>query len=137
MTVRKLRKLKSIINLNARTFANNDVKLTARFNEKNELFIEPDIQPKMEGMSGLYAVASLFNHSCSPNVAVKSPSFSGHEQTFVATRDIKQGEELFVSYHDESDVKSRRRYLHKSYYFWCKCPRCTKEATGMQDAYDD
>ena len=40
----------------------------------------------------LYGLGSMINHNCWPNVVITG------ENEFLATRDIKAGEELFVKY---------------------------------------
>lgn len=70
----------------------------------------------------LNLAGSFFNHSCQPNV--------GHvdfERGFVAKRDIKEGEQLFVTYIDTGlDVAQRNMGLVQ-YGFKCECERCVKE----------
>ncbi|GAX82725.1 hypothetical protein CEUSTIGMA_g10151.t1 [Chlamydomonas eustigma] len=81
----------------------------------------------MTSGSGAFLVASLFNHSCEPNVEIV---FRRNDATasFVAVRDIDKGEQLFVSYIDEAmGVQHRQDYLHFSYGFRCGCQRCIEE----------
>ncbi len=45
--------------------------------------------------------------------------------TFVALRPIEEGEELCISYVDDTqDWKDRNAQLEKFYGFQCKCMRC-------------
>ena len=78
--------------------------------------------------SAAFLVASLFNHSCEPNVEVVFRR-NDSTATFVAARDIDQGEQLFVSYLDEGmGLKYRQNHLRFSYGFTCGCQRCIEEA---------
>jgi hypothetical protein len=69
------------------------------------------------------------NHSCAPNARV-----SGDEEgrmRLVALRDLKEGEEVFISYIDlkgEPSTAERREFLRLKYWFDCHCSRCTRGA---------
>eukprot|EP01083_Nonionella_stella_P031567 86434_1 len=76
-----------------------------------------------------YYVASKLNHACSPNVCITA------EGKVMAIRDIKPGEELFVSYlkRDASLYKYqqlRSLEIQRTKGFRCKCIRC-------ETTYDD
>lgn len=74
--------------------------------------------------SGLYPEASLFNHSCAPNLCrVMRP---GRAACFYALRRIQRGEPLCICYTDvqESSTAERRRLILEAYRFLCQCPRC-------------
>jgi import receptor subunit TOM20 len=86
--------------------------------------------------AGFFAVSSYISHSCNP---CARPTFeSGNsEMHLVATRDIKAGDEITVSYvdasiHDDEDaVKARyrrRKELVRGWRFACQCDRCAREA---------
>jgi hypothetical protein len=76
--------------------------------------------------TGLYRTASMCNHSCSPNIEISS-----HENNRIiatSTRGIKKGEELTISYIDQSQtLKQRREELLKRYGFHCRCDKCRLE----------
>ena len=72
--------------------------------------------------SGLYHISSYMSHSCAPNVEAV---FEGSELKLVAKRDLKIGEEIFLSFVDVGlDLKDRRRILKEKYRFMCKCEAC-------------
>jgi len=86
--------------------------------------------------AGFYAVSSYISHSCDPSAR---PSFesSNSEMRLVATRKVKAGDEITVSYVDTSvrdgeDVVQaryrRRKELARGWRFACQCDRCVKEA---------
>lgn len=77
--------------------------------------------------SAAYLLASLFNHSCDPNVNVTWPYGNG-TAVFRAARDIDAGEQLTITYIDaESAVSERRQQLLWAYGFKCMCARCCEE----------
>jgi hypothetical protein len=76
--------------------------------------------------TALYSTASLLNHNCSPNLTL-TMSAGGHI-ALVASRDIKIGEEISITYIDANLPKSDRlRTLRHAYGFECTCSRCQKE----------
>lgn len=79
--------------------------------------------------TAVYLLASLFNHSCGPNVDVTYP-MNNSTAHFVAARDIAAGEQLCISYIDASmSVKARQQQLEWGYGFCCSCETCKEEAT--------
>lgn len=81
--------------------------------------------------SALFAVQSACNHSCEPN-SISSFPFSNHIVALVASKDLEEGEEIFISYLDECAQSrsrhSRRKILQENYLFHCNCRRCQLEA---------
>ena len=81
--------------------------------------------------SALYAIQSACNHSCEPNSMSTFP-FSNHTVVLVATKDLVEGEEIFISYLDECALTrsrhSRRKFLKENYLFMCNCSRCQRDA---------
>ncbi|KAK1290055.1 hypothetical protein QJS10_CPB18g01428 [Acorus calamus] len=66
---------------------------------------------------GLWLLASLVNHSCTPNA--RRLHIGDHMVVF-ASRDVKAGEEITFAYFD-------RRALAKAWGFQCGCERCVFE----------
>lgn len=54
-------------------------------------------------INGVYSLASFINHSCEPNLDVTYPSLHGDFLVLIANRDINPGEEITMSYNDNSD----------------------------------
>lgn len=81
--------------------------------------------------SGLYAMQSLCNHSCIPNAEVTFPN-NNFVLSIKAVVDIKQGDEIFISYLDECDRDrsrySRQKLLRENYLFSCSCEKCISQA---------
>lgn len=79
--------------------------------------------------AAVFENACLINHSCTPNTEC-SWSPSSETLQVVALRDIKQEEEIFISYLSDEDlgedVGDRRRYL-ENWGFICYCDRCIGE----------
>ena len=58
-----------------------------------------------------------------------------HEGTLVATRDIRKGEEIFISYipdHVQADTVHARRASLRDYGFECDCQKCSVEASWQR-----
>ncbi|TGO88098.1 hypothetical protein BPOR_0184g00080 [Botrytis porri] len=63
------------------------------------------------------------NHSCYQNAAI---TFDGKRATLRALFPIAKGEQIFISYIDETQRREvRREALAKTWFFQCLCSRCT------------
>lgn len=73
----------------------------------------------------VYPSASMFNHSCSPNIVKTRVNNS---VVFKTLRDIAAGEELCINYGYtlEETVEVRRKDLQE-WFFECSCEQCEKE----------
>ena len=80
---------------------------------------------------GLWPTASVFNHSCIPNVRKER---RGREWHFYADcqnggNTVQPGEELCITYlggdEKEMSVVERRKKLSEEWAFFCRCERCT------------
>lgn len=74
---------------------------------------------------------SLFNHSCAPNVAYRSVD-STTTILMHAERDIIKGEELFISYINDSasmNREERQNEMKNWIGFDCRCERCKRETS--------
>ena len=79
---------------------------------------------KMEIAVAFYS--SKFNHSCDPSVDYELIS-EDDVIVFETNRDIKAGEELFITYIDNYEKRrTRKTYLNDSYGFNCMCNKCKK-----------
>ncbi|KAH9965901.1 hypothetical protein BC827DRAFT_777388 [Russula dissimulans] len=92
--------------------------------------------------AGFYAVSSYISHSCDPSAHPTFPH-GNSEMHLVATRDIKAGDEITVSYVDASvrdceDVvqarNRRRKELARGWRFACQCDRCVREVPSSPSA---
>ncbi|MEW5298204.1 MAG: hypothetical protein WDW36_001354 [Sanguina aurantia] len=78
--------------------------------------------------SAIYLMASMFNHSCDPNIEVTFPAGDA-TAVFTAARDIEAGEELCITYIDSGQAFAQRQTaLEYTYGFKCGCVRCEEEA---------
>ena len=79
--------------------------------------------------TGIFPLASLFNHSCDPNVFRYS---LGDLLIFRAAREIQPGEELFISY-IPNEVLSEPRRIRREFLgdrdFTCSCRKCMQGET--------
>lgn len=87
---------------------------------------------------GTWPSASYWNHSCSPNILKRR---SGRTWTFTTSRDVKEGEELCITYlggeEDELGVTERREMLWKAWKFVCGCTRCKLESQELREVDGD
>ena len=89
--------------------------------------------PISQSVSALF---SLFNHSCEPNVNWL-PSRDHHSLVLSTSREVKSGEQLFVTYDgyvESGGLKERRESLNRWFDGPCQCPRCLREEGEMAAA---
>lgn len=90
--------------------------------------------------SALYALPSMMNHSCDPNV---DAVWDGGDATLTlrCRAAVAPGEELTITYIDaETPLEARRQRLRHAYGFTCACARCEEEEqeeNAGADASDD
>uniref|UniRef100_A0A8H8CJ56 SET domain-containing protein n=1 Tax=Psilocybe cubensis TaxID=181762 RepID=A0A8H8CJ56_PSICU len=79
---------------------------------------------------GAYVFGSYFNHDCAPNL---KKFRNGRAIQFYSLRDIRAGEELCISYVDETNpsVLERARMLGADWFFDCRCARCVQELEAL------
>lgn len=90
-------------------------------------------------VSAIFNVLCSINHSCDPNTVIEddNPYNKDRPYRLIAARDIKEGEQLFISYLDLennelfNNVEYRRKYLKGHYLFDCNCTRCLSEMNRM------
>lgn len=76
--------------------------------------------------AGIYAILSMFNHSCDPHV---TRNFRGSRCQVRAIQNVKQGEEIFDNYgviYAVNEFEERQNKLKDQYYFECRCFPCEK-----------
>ncbi|KAH0554861.1 SET and MYND domain-containing protein 5 [Cotesia glomerata] len=90
--------------------------------------------------SGLYALQSTLNHSCSPNAVVEFP-YSNSTLRIKAIRDIQPEDEICIGYLDECELErsrhSRQKLLSSLYLFVCQCDKCIAQADDSDVTSDD
>jgi len=86
--------------------------------------------------SCFYALQSCLNHSCAPNThAFKRKDLDRDGSAVIlAKEDIAAGDEICLSYIDESVPYHERRSALKDYGFTCACKKCTAEAASAGKA---
>jgi len=74
----------------------------------------------------MFPLTAMLNHSCFPNISRSiHHSSEGFEMRVVASRPIKEGEQIFNSYTDVLDpVQVRRKHLKETKNMLCMCERC-------------
>ncbi|RDB28332.1 N-lysine methyltransferase SMYD2-B [Hypsizygus marmoreus] len=78
--------------------------------------------------SAVFDQLSRINHSCTPNASADF-DVASFSNPLKAIRDIKKGEEIFVSYCDCGTPTAARQQQLKSYGFQCTCRRCMDPAS--------
>ncbi|KEG13978.1 hypothetical protein DQ04_00681020 [Trypanosoma grayi] len=86
---------------------------------------------------GLYPLASLINHSCSPNTlrlfsdeGMVASACGGNDLYIVALRDIEPGEEITVTYLSSLLLPRSVKRLQNG--FWCRCIFCQSHAALLE-----
>ncbi|CAH1423548.1 unnamed protein product [Lactuca virosa] len=78
--------------------------------------------------TAFFALQSCMNHSCCPTAkAFKRDEDRDGQATILASRPIKKGEEITISYIDEELPFEERQALLADYGFRCKCLKCIQE----------
>ena len=82
--------------------------------------------PTSGGFGALYKIATRINHSCNPNVQHEYDE-DIESRTIFAAQDIKEGEELLLSYIRTHVMtrKERQEELSRVFKFDCLCSCCT------------
>ncbi|MCJ1351948.1 MAG: hypothetical protein MMC33_001932 [Icmadophila ericetorum] len=87
--------------------------------------------------AALRPLYSMMNHSCRPSLEyledVGMPG-NGTNLALLASRDIRKGEEVFVSYIDIERYKTREERRKKLFPWFggdCACERCVEEELGL------
>lgn len=81
---------------------------------------------------GLFLEASRINHSCCHN-AQNTWNANLNQLTIHAFKDIKEGEEICISYLDGSeDYQTRQRELQARFCFTCTCELCSLSPSKRQ-----
>eukprot|EP00035_Acanthoeca_spectabilis_P026379 m.462430 g.462430 ORF g.462430 m.462430 type:complete len:375 (-) comp22650_c0_seq1:279-1403(-) len=79
--------------------------------------------------SGAYPAASIFNHSCYPNVGYRR---EGCILVFYALDRVQSGDDLHISYLDLSTTSAERQSaLIEQWGFRCRCIRCKMDNSGL------
>ena len=91
----------------------------------------------------LHPLPALLNHSCDYNAIVRIETGWLYNRTttkieVVPLRQIKQGEEILVSYIDANQPYcNRQKDLHDRYFFTCQCSKCLQGSAAPTDKFLD
>ncbi|GKT40172.1 N-lysine methyltransferase SMYD2-B [Colletotrichum spaethianum] len=77
---------------------------------------------------------AMINHSCVPNALVQ---FGGRTATLRAASCINPGNEIEISYVDQTQPKSKRQHELNLYHFECSCIKCQHDFDEYQVAMAD
>lgn len=94
-------------------FSNNNYQITYSHSEE-----------KKDCGAGMYQITSFANHSCVPNATyvTNGPKY-GDKLILKAKKEIKKGDQIFISYIGDHKYEDRKRKLLQ-YGFDCKCMAC-------------
>ena len=114
----------------------DSVEVEARVDETSDAEDLYDVSRRLFPMlvgQALFPLLCVVNHACEPNVATRFSSWKGPATVRVeAIRDVREGEELFVSYVDETAPYDERRDALRAYGFACACAKCAREGGEMR-----
>ena len=83
--------------------------------------------------TAFYALQSCINHSCQPNAhAIRSEQDATCSAIIIAKHSIPAGEEITISYIDESLSYEERQEALEDYGFVCKCLLCQQELLSLR-----
>lgn len=83
---------------------------------------------------GLFPIMGLINHSCAPNCGWSNAGDGA--VALHALRDLKEGEEITLSYIDiDKERSERRRELQETKHFDCACERCSEPLAESVDRF--
>jgi hypothetical protein len=84
-------------------------------------FAIQDIELQSVGVA-LYPTISFINHSCDPNAFLCQ---DGPKGSIIVYKDLKEGDQIFVSYVETLETREgRREGLMEEYFFECQCDVC-------------
>ncbi|XP_055301274.1 SET and MYND domain-containing protein DDB_G0273589-like [Sitodiplosis mosellana] len=76
-------------------------------------------------------VASLFQHSCTPNLMQHT---IGNQTIFITNQPVKQGDHLYIDYCPEEHVtEQRKEMLRQTYDIFCTCAKCDPQEHPIPD----
>ncbi|RPA75773.1 SET domain-containing protein [Ascobolus immersus RN42] len=83
--------------------------------------------------AAVYKTFSRINHSCDPNCE-QAFEAKNNKQVVYTIRDIKKGEEIYISYRNVLEPSTLRLpNLKRHYDFVCKCPVCDMPEEKIQE----
>eukprot|EP01122_Echinamoeba_exundans_P014261 TRINITY_DN6417_c0_g1_i1.p1 TRINITY_DN6417_c0_g1~~TRINITY_DN6417_c0_g1_i1.p1 ORF type:complete len:392 (+),score=42.58 TRINITY_DN6417_c0_g1_i1:40-1215(+) len=125
-TVQSLVDLECLIGMNSFAVTTSPISVALRMPGGKDMQMQViKDQAHAVKITAMYETGSFANHSCDPNVGLRSPSVTS-EVLWVAFKPIRKGEEILCSYiPTDLSTAERKEILLRSYGFECKCPRCS------------
>jgi len=102
--------------------------------ESNSFRMSSQSSPKRAHLGRMiFPQIAMFNHSCAPNCEARYRSPT--HLSIVTVREVAPGEELTISYIDETmKLKQRSAALTESYCFRCECAVCRTERGAARNS---
>lgn len=118
------------------------IRFITELTDQKKKEIEENIQPVLDALgddytnlcqgTAFYPLQSCMNHSCYPNAkAFKREEDRDGLATVIASRSIRNGEEITISYINEELPYEERQQLLADYRFKCKCSKCVKDQNHL------
>lgn len=91
----------------------------------------------------LHPLPATLNHSCDFNAVIRISKGGYHQPAYakieaLPLRQIEKGEEVVISYIDNSlPYRNRQRELRERYFFTCQCRKCLQGPTAPTDVFLD
>ena len=104
--------------------------ISCNAHEISQIKLDPDAKKPLESAigkgigAGIYALLSIFNHSCDPHV---TRNFIGTRCQVRAIRNANKGQEVFDNYgvvYAVNPAEERSEKLVNQYFFSCRCQAC-------------
>lgn len=72
-------------------------------------------------LASMTNVASLFQHSCTPNLIQYTV---GNQTIFITNQPVKAGDHLYIDYCPEDNTDERKEMLMVNFGIFCTCAKC-------------
>ncbi|TCD60526.1 hypothetical protein EIP91_009934 [Steccherinum ochraceum] len=116
-------RVEGVCSINA--FGVGDIDFTDAASEQQEY-------PNLDKPTGLYELPSFCNHACLPSA---DRTFFGDVMAIRATRDLKAGEEVTMTYCDSAQTYQKRtEFVQKKWRFACDCLLCKADLSDSPAA---
>ena len=74
--------------------------------------------------TAIFTLVAKLNHSCNPNAEIRIGGYVDAVCDVVALKDIKAGEQIFISYVGPGGGRTAKRKFSSQYLFVCSCDIC-------------
>lgn len=79
------------------------------------------LSQKAQDIQIMGSISSLFNHSCTPNVALGKYA---NQMVAYTVRPVQKGQQLFIKYDQRRSAQEQQSDLQDRFNFKCECSKC-------------